>query len=818
MYEVVGVKTNENGETLNLTLTNPLSPPSVTGPPFQNLSVELYEMSNNILRVRIIPVNDSGEVMDRYQVPGVAVLPIPEEAPPNPQYYYSFSASPFSLNFSQSGQDIWCGSSEIQYEDQYLEYSFSLSSPVLLYGIGERVGDYFLHKNQKYTMWNQDQGGAIPDSNLYGTHPVIFQLGSSGTLASGIFFLNSNAMEVDVSDEKITWISIGGVMDFYYIVAETPDSVVQAYLSVIGAPHLPAYWSLGFHQSRYGYSSIQELNEVSQQYELHNIPLDTLWSDIDYMDNYLDFTFSPDRYPLDQVCSLVDHLHKTFKHYVVIVDPGISNTQNGTYLPYDEGAALDIFLKEYDRRGPMIGDVWPGLTVFPDFPHEDTLVYWDMQISRFLEMVDIDGIWIDMNEISSRCPGGCPGHYPAIPNPDPYDVPPYNPLRTPLNLTTISISTSSKAGLWYDLHSLYGFSEQRMTHEVLQKIKSKRSFTLSRSTFAGSGRFGAHWLGDNFSTWSSLRDSIIGILSMQIFGISLVGADICGFNSETTEELCTRWQEVGALYPFSRNHNAIRMRSQEPYAFSRQHLQITKKYLAIRYSLLPYYYTLFFDMSRDGSCCVWRPLFFEHPEDPATYDIQYQFYIGDGLMAAPVLEEKQTKIDVYFPEGDFYDFYTGEKVANTSATMAVDAPIDALPLYLAGGTIVPTQIPSTTTYQTRLNDFILLVPFSLGKASGTLVLDDGESLDTIEQGNYDELLCSAYSSSTSGQLSCQSLHIGTTETYTFGGATFYGVNGTVSSVKLNEKEIAFSFEKDLGKLQVDGIRVDLFSTWTLVWA
>lgn len=177
----------------------------------------------------------------------------------------------------------------------------------------------------------------------------------------------------------------------------------------------------------------------------------------------------------------------------------------------------------------------------------------------------------------------------------------------------------------------------------MSNILGKRPLILSRSSYVSSGRYTAHWTGDNTSKWSHLRRSIIGMLQFNIFGIPWVGADICGFQLNTTPELCLRWSQVGALYPFSRNHNDIpNTVDQDPGAWMESgHPDVTKAAnasLQFRYAHLHYYYTLFYKAHTKGSTVI-RPVFHEYPHDTRTYDLNEQFMVGSSILVAPFLHE-----------------------------------------------------------------------------------------------------------------------------------------------------------------------------------
>merc|ERR1719507_285377 len=167
---------------------------------------------------------------------------------------------------------------------------------------------------------------------------------------------------------------------------------------------------------------------------------------------------------------------------------------------------------------------------------------------------------------------------------------------------------------------MFGWTQSKPTLDAVRLATGKRGLVLSRSTFVGSGAWVAHWLGDNFSNWSNLKNSIIGMLQFNQFGIPFVGADICGFIGNTEEEMCLRWHQLGAFYPFSRNHNALGSIDQDPGVWGAETAGVIRPALRLRYWLLPLLYTLFYKHSVEGST-VARPLWHEFPTDPNTWDI-----------------------------------------------------------------------------------------------------------------------------------------------------------------------------------------------------
>ncbi|NXB81840.1 MGA protein, partial [Donacobius atricapilla] len=301
---------------------------------------------------------------------------------------------------------------------------------------------------------------------------------------------------------------------------------------------------------------------------------------------------------------------------------------------------------------------------------------------------------------------------------------------------TLCPDSKTYLGDHYNTHSLFGWAQTEPTFNVVQQATGKRPFVLSRSTFVGSGKHGAHWLGDNFSRWKDLHRSVIGILEFNLFGIPYIGADICGFNYNTTYELCLRWMQLGSFYPFSRNHNAEGNSEQDPAVFGDAFAKISRAALRIRYSLLPYLYTLFYESHVHGGTVV-RSLMHEFTSDQETHGIDTAFLWGPAFMIAPVLQEATRSVTVYFPEAQWFDYYTVLPSAWKRNYATVSAPLNKIPLYIRGGYILPQQAPATTTTESRLNPFGLIIALDeQGQASGSLFWDDGDSIDTIEKENY----------------------------------------------------------------------------------
>lgn len=588
------------------------------------------------------------------------------------------------------------------------------------YGFGERTG--WLEKSGRHFVnWAVDTAHPHgPDVNaMYIPIPIYLSLrpgrseNAREALAYGLFFHNTFRSTIDVGrleTDVVTLQAEGGEADYYLAYGPTPADVMRAWAALLGTTPLPPRWALGHHQSRWGYKLADEIRDLAAMFRNVDIPCDVFHLDIDYMHGYRVFTWDPERFP--DPAALAAELRRDGFRLVTIIDPGVKADPD--YRVYQEGLERDYFIR--DARGEVAhGYVWPDDSVFADFMRPEVRAWWGETLQKELTTRGVSGVWSDMNEpvVFDRAfsQGGTGA-----------DTLPLDAPQGPEGERTTHA----------EVHNLYGWNMARASYEGLRKLLGdERPFTLTRSGFAGIQRWAACWMGDNESWWEHLEMALPQLCNMGLSGVPFVGVDIGGFSDNCTGELLARWSQIGALMPFCRNHSAAGTARQEPWAFGPEIQAIYRQAMKLRYRLLPYLYSLFWEAAQTGAP-VWRPLLYEFPNDPATYTLHDQILLGPSLMAAPILRPGQTHRAVYLPEGEWYDWHSGACFHGPTHLLA-HAPLERMPLYVRAGSLIPLGPDVRYADERPLDPLtLLLVP---GRGAFTLYEDDGHSF-AYERGEW----------------------------------------------------------------------------------
>ena len=563
------------------------------------------------------------------------------------------------------------------------------------YGLGDKTG--FLNKRgYEYRNWNTDNPQPHVDSfkQLYKSIPFFITLRKDAVF--GIYFDNSYCSYFNMGKESEEYYWFGsdrGNLDYYFIGGENMKDIVRGYTELAGKAPLPQLWTLGYHQSRWGYRTEDDVRRVAKLMRKYDIPCDVIHLDIDYMVGYRVFTIDKNKFP--DMKGLTEDIAKDGFRIVTIMDPGVKSEKG--YAIYDEGAEKNYFAQTPD--GEIYENVvWPGDAVYPDFGRADVRKWWG---DHYKLLVDsgIAGIWTDMNE-----PASFNGELPE-------DIVFYDEDRK----TTHA-----------EMHNLYGHNMAHATYEALRKQTGKRPFVITRACYSGTQKYSTAWTGDNHSIWAHLQMAIPQLCNLGLSGMPYIGTDIGGFGSDTTKELLCRWIELGCFSPLCRNHSSADTALQEPWEFGEETIRIYRKFLKLRYMLLPYLYDLCKAEEQDGIPML-RPLVLQYEDDEEVKNLNGEFMLGDSLLIAPVVEQGMNRKIVYLPKGLWYDFWTGEKMEG-GRYMICKAELDECPIFVKAGSILPMAIPGRYVEEQKDKElYVDIYPDENGNAEEYLhYQDNGE--------------------------------------------------------------------------------------------
>ncbi|QZZ22926.1 glycoside hydrolase family 31 protein [Leptothermofonsia sichuanensis E412] len=573
------------------------------------------------------------------------------------------------------------------------------------YGFGERTG--LLDKRAEIkTNWTVDalDYTSLTDE-MYQAIPFFMSLRPG--LSYGVFLNSTFWSQFDLGATRSDIWQMhtrGPELDYYIIYGPQPAQVLRTYTALTGRMSLPPKWSLGYHQCRWSYESEAIVKGLAQEFRQRQIPCDAIHLDIDYMQGYRVFTWNRKRFPDPK--ALISNLSANGFHTVVIVDPGVKYEPEADYPIFDQGLEHDYFVRKAD--GELFhGYVWPEKAVFPDFLRADVREWWSKHHTTLTE-AGVAGIWNDMNEpaLDDR-PFGENGNKIWFPMDAPQGPPGEQTIHA-------------------EVHNLYGLNMVQASCEALKQLRpEERSFVLTRSGFAGVQRWSAVWMGDNQSLWEHLEMSLPMLCNMGLSGVPFVGCDIGGFAGNATPEMFARWMQVGMLYPFMRSHSALHTDQHEPWAFGDRVESICREYIELRYRLLPYLYSLFWEATMTGAPIL-RPLLYHYPDDPYTYALHDQVFLGPFLMAAPIYRPGVEYRAVYLPAGTWYDWWSHEQFEGPTHILA-HAPLERMPLYLKAGAIMPMQPVMQYVNQQPVTELTLKI--APGEGEWTFYEDDGHSFD-----------------------------------------------------------------------------------------
>jgi alpha-glucosidase len=523
-----------------------------------------------------------------------------------------------------------------------------------LYGLGDKAFPLD-RRGHAYELWNTDASNfSFGSDPLYKAIPLLF--GVRPGHAWGVWVDSAARLGFDCRGDEVRVHGPEGA-PVHELEGASLEDVLGRASELVGRAPLPPRWSLGYHQSRWSYGSAPEALWIAEEFRRRRIPLACLHLDIDYMDGFRVFTWNRERFP--DPAGLVRSLHELGVRVMTIVDPGVKAEPG--YPVYDELVARRLACRAPDGV-PWVGRVWPGRSVWPDFTDPEARRFWGEQ-HRGLVETGIDGIWLDMNE-------------PSVPGLG--------------RRGTLPDDVRHAAGRHAHVHNAYGALMAQATADALERLRPRlRPFVLTRAAAAGTQRYAATWTGDNRSTWTHLRLALSMCLGLGVSCYPFCGADVGGFAGRCEPELYGRWIQLGVFTPFFRTHYAgsLTPGRQEPWSYGPEIEAVARAAVELRQLLAPYTYTAFWRHTQTG-LPVMRPLVLAWPEDPRAAVCEDAFLWGDDILVAPVLRKGARRRRVYLPAGDWYDFWSGARIAG-GRTLAVDAPLARVPLFVRAGRALP---------------------------------------------------------------------------------------------------------------------------------
>lgn len=608
-------------------------------------------------------------------------------------------------------------------------WQLTLSEQAAVYGLGEmprginKRGWHYITNNTDESRHSEDK------LSFYGAHN--FLLVRDGSTCFGLFVDFPGKVYYDIGYTRHDLFSFHTETpdyDLYLLSGGNENAVCKEFRTLIGRSYIPPKWAFGLAQSRWGYKTEEDVRKVARQYKEHDLPLDMICMDIDYMQDYADFTVNKERFP--DLAKLSADLKAQGIRLVPIIDAGVRIDPNDSTCT--EGLEKGYFCKKADGT-PFVAAVWPGKAYFADFLRPEVREWFGHKYKALTDC-GIEGFWNDMNEpslfYSPERLRAFLNDMAALREKDNIEQEEFFPrvvggamglMNSPADYASFYHEVDGQKVRHDQVHNLYGGSMTRAAGEAFADLRpGQRTLLYSRSSFIGSHRYGGIWLGDNNSSWAQLLANIQMMPSVQMCGFLYSGADLCGFSSDTTPDLALRWLEFGLLTPLMRNHSAVGTRMQEYYRFP-EVLPAVRNMIRLRYALLPYLYSEFMKAALENTS-YFRPLAFDYPDDPDAREVEDQLLLGEGLMAAPVYVQNAHGRHVYLPEPmkllrlravDDYD----EEIL-PAGHHYIRCALDEVLLFLRPGHIIPVAQPANSTSE-------------LDDASLTLwsFLPDGESAE-----------------------------------------------------------------------------------------
>lgn len=637
----------------------------------------------------------------------------------------------------------------VSLEEGFL-FSYSMQEEDIVYGLGE-ANRGINKRGYCYISDCADDPNHTEDKlSLYGAHNFILV---SGRETFGLFVDYPGKLTFDIGydcPDLLTVSCARADLDLYVLEGESPADIVKQFRKMIGRSYIPPKFALGFGQSRWGYKTKEDFVRVAENYRKNHLPIDMIYMDIDYMEEYKDFTVNQEEF--GEFSAFVEAMKEKNIRLVPIIDAGVKIEEG--YPVYEEGIAQGYFCVREDKT-PFTAAVWPGYTHFPDVLNPKARA-WFGEKYRFLTDMGIEGFWNDMNEPAIfYTPEGieeAKGLMKAFLADQETDARWDTTLGEKVTFLQLrgQLEELSNRKKDYEqfyhqvdgklirhdqVHNLFGYNMTRAAGEGFAVIDPEKRFLMfSRSSYIGMHRYGGIWMGDNKSWWSHILLNIKMLPSLNMCGFLYIGADLGGFGANTSRDLLLRWLALGVFTPLMRNHAAIGTREQECYQFG--NMDDFRHILGVRYRLIPYLYSELMKAALEDEL-YFRPLAFDYPEDKMAAQVEDQLLLGRECMIAPVYTQNAAGRYVYLPERmKFIKFLPDgtlfEEVLEKGHHY-VEIALNEVPLFIRGGKCIPVADAAECVEALDMGTVKLL---GFAGASYRMYDDDGVHKDYENPGNW----------------------------------------------------------------------------------
>lgn len=627
-------------------------------------------------------------------------------------------------------------------DDGSFSYTYKLAAKDRVYGLGENVRG-INKRGFEYISNCTDQPKHHEDTkSLYGAHNFLIV---DGETRFGLFFDYPSTMTFDVAyrtKDNLVITCDRSDLYLYVITGDNDLDIVKQFRKIIGRSYIAPKFAFGFGQSRWGYRTKEDFRKVVNEHRSKHIPLDMVYMDIDYMEDFKDFTLNPDEFA--DFPDFVKEMREQNIHLVPIIDAGVKIEEG--YDVYEEGIEKGYFCKRADGS-EFVAAVWPGETHFPDFLNPDARRWFGDKYKILLDM-GIDGFWNDMNEPAIfYTPEGLENAKKLIKdfsdNPD--DTPAFDVLwsleglaNNPEDYKSFYHNVNGEKICHADVHNLFGYNMTRAAGEAFERIKpDERVLMFSRSSYVGMHRYGGIWMGDNLSWWSHLLMNLKMLPSLNMIGILYTGADIGGFGSDTSRDLVLRWLALGVFTPLMRNHSAKGTREQEFYQF--EDASDFENVISVRYRLIPYIYSEYMKAALNDEM-MFKPLAFAYPDDEIAVQIEDQMMLGNEVMITPVYTQNAQGRFVYLPEDMMFVKFMGDGSIYTEkmekGSHYISVTLNEVPLFIRENKCIPLATKAESTADIDEDNLTLI---GYDGAEYRLYNDDGIHKDYDNKSHYSTL-------------------------------------------------------------------------------